>query len=60
MVTAVLYEHFGRSTAYTVCAVVMLLLVATGSWLARSEWSMKRPLHVAEADPVAIDASIDR
>jgi len=55
IVTAALYDNFGRSTAYGVCAVVMLLFVGTGSWLARSEWSMKRPLHVADARPVPID-----
>jgi MFS family permease len=46
IVTATLYENFGRTTAYAICAVVMLALVATGAWLARSAWSMKRPLHV--------------
>jgi MFS family permease len=46
IVTATLYENFGRTTAYAICAVVMLGLVATGAWLARSAWSMKRPLHV--------------
>jgi MFS family permease len=46
VVTATLYENFGRTTAYAICAVVMLGLVATGAWLARSAWSMKRPLHV--------------
>jgi MFS family permease len=46
IVTATLYENFGRTTAYAICAVVMLCLVATGAWLARSAWSMKRPLHV--------------
>ncbi len=55
IVTAVLYDNFGRATAYTVCAVVMLTLVGTGTWLARGQWSMKRPLHVAVADPVPID-----
>jgi MFS family permease len=46
IVTATLYENFGRTTAYAICALVMLCLVATGAWLARSAWSMKRPLHV--------------
>jgi MFS family permease len=46
VVTATLYDNFGRTTAYAICAVVMLALVATGAWLARSAWSMKRPLHV--------------
>ena len=55
IVTAALYEHYGRGTAYAVCAAVMLVLVGTGVWLARSEWSMKRPLTATDADPVAID-----
>jgi len=29
-----------------VCAAIMLTFVATGAWLSRSAWSMKRPLHV--------------
>jgi MFS transporter, DHA1 family, tetracycline resistance protein len=49
VVTATLYDNFGRSTAYAVCAGIMLLLVATGAWLARSAWSLKRPLHVEPA-----------
>jgi MFS family permease len=48
VVTAALYENFGRSTAYLVCAAVMLVLVATGARLARSAWSLKRPLHIPE------------
>jgi MFS family permease len=55
IVAATLYDQFGRSTAYIVCGAVMLLMVAAGSWLARSEWSMKRPLSVVVADPVPID-----
>ncbi|RLE22553.1 MAG: hypothetical protein DRJ50_07465 [Actinobacteria bacterium] len=55
IVTAVLYDNFGRATAYIVCAVVMLVLVATGSWLARSAWTLKRPLRVTEHDPVLTD-----
>jgi MFS family permease len=47
VVTAALYEHFGRSTAYLVCAVVMLVLIAIGGWLARSAWRLNRPLHIA-------------
>lgn len=50
VVTATLYDEFGRTVAYTVCAVVMLVFVATGVWLARSAWSIRRPLHLD--DPV--------
>ena len=48
VVTAALYEGSGRTTAYLVCAAVMIVLVAIGAWLARSAWSMKRPLYVEE------------
>ena len=46
IVTALLYDHFGRTTAYLVCAAIMLALIGTGTWLARSAWSLTRPLHV--------------
>ena len=46
VITAMLYDNFGRTTAYLVCATVMVALVAIGSWLARSAWTLKRPLHV--------------
>jgi MFS family permease len=55
IVAAVLYDNFGRGTAYAVCAAVMLVLVGTGVWLSRSEWSMKRPLTAIDSEPVAID-----
>jgi hypothetical protein len=48
VVTGALYDEFGRTVAYAVCAGVMLTLVAIGTWLARSAWSLKRPLHVDE------------
>jgi MFS family permease len=46
VVTGALYDEFGRTVAYAVCAAVMLTLVAIGTWLARSAWTLKRPLHV--------------
>ena len=52
IVTGTLYDHFGRTVAYAVCGIVMLVLVATGAWLARSAWSLTRPLHVDDSvDP---------
>ena len=47
VVTAALYENVGRAAAYLVCASVMIVLVATGAWLARSAWTLRRPLHIA-------------
>lgn len=49
VVTAALYDNFGRTAAYLVCAAVMVTLVASGAWLARSAWSLKRPLHIDAA-----------
>lgn len=46
VVTASIYDHFGRTTAYFTCAAIMAVLIGTGGWLARSAWSMSRPLHV--------------
>jgi MFS family permease len=40
-VTGVLYEHFGRATAYGTAAVAMLVLVAVGVLLARSSWDIR-------------------
>ena len=44
VVTGGLYENFGRTAAYTVCAIVMLVLTGIGAWLARSAWGIKRPI----------------
>ena len=59
VVTGTLYDQFGRTVAYTVCGVVMLVLVAAGAWLARSAWSLTRPLHVDEPVGVAHLSSAD-
>jgi MFS family permease len=53
VVTGALYDEFGRTVAYAVCAAVMLTLVAIGTWLARSAWSLTRPLHVELVLPTA-------
>ncbi len=44
MLTGTLYEAFGRTAAYTMCAVVMLTMVGSGLWMARNAWSIRRPL----------------
>lgn len=55
VLTGALYESFGRTVAYAVCGIVMVALVAVGAWLARSAWSLNRPLHVN--DPVGPEPS---
>jgi sugar phosphate permease len=37
----VTYEHFGRATAFTTTAVVMVLMVTTGCILAGPKWMSK-------------------
>lgn len=44
VVTGWVYESFGRTTAYAVVASAMVVLTAVGLWLARSEWSLRRPV----------------
>ena len=55
VVTGALYDQYGRTVAYAACGIVMLVLVAAGAWLARSAWSLTRPLHVD--DPVGPEPS---
>jgi hypothetical protein len=40
-VTGAVYQQFGRTSAYLPCAAVMVVLVATGAWLARSAWALR-------------------
>ena len=44
MVTGNVYEQFGRLAAFATVAGSMLVLTAVGVWLARDEWSMRRPI----------------
>ena len=55
IVTASVYDHFGRTTAYAACAGVMVVLIAAAAWLGRPAWTMTRPLH---DDGVAPDAEL--
>ena len=36
-----IYEHFGRTVAYTSCAVMMLALIACGALLSGTSWRMR-------------------
>ena len=53
VITGALYEASGRVAAYSMCAVVMVVLVAVGIWLARAEWSLKRPIAEVTSDDSA-------
>ncbi len=44
VVTGVVYESLGRTAAYVTCAAVMVAMTATGAWLARPAWSIRRPI----------------
>jgi MFS family permease len=56
VVTGTLYDEFGRVAAYAVCGAVMLVLVGTGAYLARSAWSLKRPLYSEPVEPAPLPA----
>ncbi len=56
IVTGAVYETFGRTVAYTVCATVMVTLVAIGAWLARPAWNLTRPMTPT---PAAIESQPD-
>lgn len=51
IITAALYDQYGRTAAYTVAAIVMLVMVAAGAWLSRDVWSLRRP--IARPEPKA-------
>lgn len=49
LAAGLLYEHAGRATAYGVTAGAMVLLVASGVWLARSAWNYRGAPVAGEA-----------
>jgi len=56
MVTGAVYESVGRAAAYAVCAGVMVVGTGVGAYLARSAWSIRRPIPAGDgtaADSVA-------
>jgi MFS family permease len=54
VLSGVLYEHAGRTTAYSVTAVLMVVLVVAGALLARSAWRL-RGAPVETVVPVVVD-----
>ena len=36
-----IYQHLGRTVAYTCCAVAILVLIASGAWLSGDAWRMR-------------------
>ena len=55
----VLYEHHGRFTAYTVCALVMVGLAAAAFWLAGPEWRARRGAAADEPESKTPPPDID-
>ncbi len=55
VLAGVLYDFFGRFTAYTVCAATMVALAVTAWWLAGPEWRARRvdPSTEPMRDPAA-------
>jgi hypothetical protein len=45
-----IYEHLGRTVAYTSCAVAMLALIVTGAVLSGSSWRLRDA--AAKPEPV--------
>jgi hypothetical protein len=51
IVTGVIYDHAGRTAAYSVAASLMVLLVAAGAWLARGTWALRGEAEPGTAPP---------
>lgn len=58
VVTGGLYENYGRTAAYVVCGIVMLVLTGLGAWLARSEWGIRRPIAGRDGTEAAAVATL--
>ena len=50
------YDHHGRTLAYTLCAVAMLVLVAVAAWRAGPSW-YRRPQAVGR-EPVVSGSTL--
>jgi MFS family permease len=48
-----IYQHFGRTTAYTSCAVGMLVLIVTGAALSGTSWKLRDTTVRKAVAPVA-------
>ena len=44
-----IYEHFGRTVAYTCCAAAMVALVVSGALLSGSAWRLRGATTTPEA-----------
>lgn len=42
-ITGAVYDAFGRTAAYSVCAAAMVALVVVGLWLSREAWHLRQP-----------------
>jgi MFS family permease len=41
ILTGVIYDHAGRTAAYSVAAALMVVFISAGAWLAREAWPLK-------------------
>jgi len=60
VVAGTVYEHFGRTAAYTVAAGVMVALVAAGASLVGPAWRLRGQDRLAGGEPVASDTGSGR
>ena len=51
IVTGVIYDHAGRTAAYTVAAALMVVLVAAGAWLGRDAWALRGEPEAGPTSP---------
>jgi MFS family permease len=52
IVTGVIYDHAGRTAAYSVAATLMVAFIAAGAWLARDAWAYRGEPKQATAPDV--------
>lgn len=54
IVTGVIYDHAGRTAAYSIAATMMAVFIVAGVWIARSAWHLRG----AVTGPVGTDAAL--
>jgi MFS family permease len=51
IVTGVIYDHAGRTAAYSVAATLMVVFIAAGAWLGRAAWALRGEPEPGSASP---------